>query len=367
MQKLLRIVLICLLWAVVAAYVFYAATRSRTARTMRKVQEIRIEVMDSTSQGSLVEAREVREQLRRSGIKLTNRPLDSVDLQRIETILTRNGFVADVRAYLREEGVLCIALNQRRPMLRLLSGGMNGYATREGYIFSTPPRSSLYVPVLTGDYRPPVEVGFNGLLREEVDRRLAAMDSLIVVLEREKYPHYLAEKQNNRRLDSVRRYRLKRRGFLINRETDEEFDKRVEEARAQKAAARRHLRYIGRQIQGRIDRLSDRQEMLRGEQKKLEKYYEDFMKLLTFVEHIENDAFWRSEIVEIEAVRTSGGALELSFIPRSGRFTIRFGRLEEVEYKLDKLSHFYRKGLPTLGWDRYREVDVRFSDRVVCR
>lgn len=366
MQRILRIVLVCLLWALVVAYVLFAATRSRLSRATRQIREIRIEVLDSTSQGSLVRAREVHEQLRRSGVMMQNRQVDSVDLQKIETTLSHNGFVAEVRAFTREEGVLSIELSQRRPMLRLLSGGMNGYATRDGYIFSTPPRSSLYVPVLTGDYRPPVEVGFNGLLRDEVDRCKEQMDSMIRVLEREKYPHYLAERQNNRRLDSVRRYRIKRR-VLFNRETEEEFDLHVEQVRAQKAVARRHLRYIGRQIQGRIERLDDRQELLRQEQKKLEKYYEDFMKLLTFVEHIENDAFWRSEVVEIVATRTPGGALELSFIPRSGRFTIRFGRLEEVEYKLQKLDQFYRKGLPILGWDRYREVDVRYSDRVICR
>ena len=225
----------------------------------------------------------------------------------------------------------------------------------------------ICLPVLTGDYRPPVEATFNGSLREEVDRQIAVMDSLILHLEREKYPHYRAERQNDSRLDSVRRLRIKRRGFLINRETDEEFDLRVKQKRAEKAALRRHFRYIGRQIQSRIDRLTDEQERLQREQKKLEKYYEDFVKLLTFVEHIEQDAFWRSEVVEICATRTAGGALDLSFIPRSGRFTIRFGRLEEVEYKLDKLEKFYRKGLPTLGWERYREIDVRFSDRVVCR
>lgn len=367
MQRILRIVLICLLWAVVAAYLFYAASTSRSARQNRRVHEVRIGVLDSTEQGSLIGESEVRERLRRSGLRVEGQPLDSVRLQAIEAALLRNGFVEEVRAYLTEEGVLQIDLSQRRPMLRLLSGGMNSYTTREGYIFTTPPRSSRYLPVLTGDYRPPVEVGFNGSLREEVDRQIAVLDSMIIALEREKYPHYRAERQNDQRLDSVRRLRIKRRGFLINRETDEEFDLRVKAKRAEKAALRRHFRYIGRQIQGRIDRLSDRQEALKSEQKKLEKYYEDFAKLLTFVEHIEKDAFWRSELVEIVATRTPGGALELSFIPRSGRFVIRFGRLEEIDYKLEKLERFYEKGLPSLGWNRYREVDVRFSDRVVCR
>ncbi|MBR5820778.1 MAG: hypothetical protein IKY68_05955 [Alistipes sp.] len=368
MQRILRILVIGLLWLAVAAYLIYAATQSRASHSARCVQQVRIGVLDSTAQGSLVGESEVRERLSRNGLKVEGMPLDSVPLQRIEESLLRNGFVERVRVYLTEEGVLQIDLSQRRPMLRLLSGEMDSYVTREGYIFTTPPRSSLYLPVMTGDYRPPIKRDFNGSLREEVDRQQAQLDSMIKVLEREKYPHYLAERQNDRRLDSVRRYRIKRHGFLcFNFESEEEFDERVKQTRAKKASARRHLRYVGRQIQGRIDRLSERQEALRDEQKKLEKYYEDFMKLLTFVEEIEKDAFWRSELVEICATRTSEGVLDLSFIPRSGSFVIRFGRLEEEAYKLEKLERFYRKGLPALGWERYREVDLRFSDRVVCR
>ena len=367
MQKVLHIVLVTLLWVMVVAYMVYAAALARTDREKGRVRSMRIALLDSTDRGTLIAEREIFELFARHDLKTVDEPLSQLDMQQIEQVIARNGFVADVKAYLTGDDILHIDLRQRSPILRLRLNGMDSYVSREGYLFPAPPRSALYVPVLTGDYRPIVGANFHGSLREEVDRRQGEIDSVIRLLEREKYPHYLAEKQNDRRLDSVYRHRIKRHGFLINREKDEEFELRVKETRAEKAVARRHLRYIGRQIQGRIDRLSDRQEALRTDQKKLEKNYEDFMKLLTFVEQVENDAFWRSELVELVLTQTPSGALDLSLIPRSGRFTIRIGRLEEIDYKLEKLERFYRKGLPALGWDRYREVDVRFSDRVVCR
>ena len=58
MQRILRIVLICLLWAVVAAYLFYAASTSRSAHQSRRVREVRIGVLDSTDQGSLIGERQ---------------------------------------------------------------------------------------------------------------------------------------------------------------------------------------------------------------------------------------------------------------------------------------------------------------------
>ena len=91
------------------------------------------------------------------------------------------------------------------------------------------------------------------------------------------------------------------------------------------------------------------------------------MKLLTFVETVEDDDFWRSEVVQIAAHTTSSGALEVELVPRSGRHTILFGRLEDVDRKFDKLMRFYRNGLSTIGWDEYRTIDIRYKDRVICK
>lgn len=91
------------------------------------------------------------------------------------------------------------------------------------------------------------------------------------------------------------------------------------------------------------------------------------MKLLTFVEYVEEDDFWRSEVVQIVARTTSSGALEVDLVPRSGRFLIRFGRLERLDEKFGKLQRFYRSGLPAVGWETYGVIDVRYGNQVVCR
>jgi len=134
-----------------------------------------------------------------------------------------------------------------------------------------------------------------------------------------------------------------------------------------KAELRRKYRYEARLVQEGIDRIAQRQEAERLKQKKLEKSYEDFMKLLTFVETVEDDDFWRSEVVQITAKTTPSGALEVELTPRSGRFAVLFGRLEDVERKFDKLLRFYRSGLSSIGWSEYRTIDIRYNDQVVCK
>lgn len=360
-----RYLRVALVWAAVAAYVLYAASLARKTRRSTVVGGIRVEVTDSTAHGSLVTEREVRGRIARSGLRVTGRPLDSVDLTAIERVVCAGGFVDRAAAYLTSDGELRIELSQHRPVLRILSGGLNSYVTRTGYLFPAPPRSARYVPVVTGSYRPPVPLKYTGSLRDRIDREQARIDSLVESLERSKYPHFAAGRQNLRKQREVRRKRVKRRWWTFERKED--FELRVEALREEKALLLRKYRYEARCLQAEIDRIAEEQSRQRERQKNLEKSYEDFMKLLTFVEFVEEDDFWRSEVVQMIAEPTPCGALELSLVPRSGRFTIRFGRLERTEEKLDKLLRFYERGLTAIGWERWREIDVRFVDRVVCR
>mgnify|MGYP000784713294 FL=1 len=72
-------------------------------------------------------------------------------------------------------------------------------------------------------------------------------------------------------------------------------------------------------------------------------------------------------MVQIAAHTTPSGALEVELVPRSGRHTIVFGRIEQVERKFDKLLRFYRSGLMNIGWGEYRTIDIRYNDQVVCK
>lgn len=365
MKPWIRYTLLALMWSAVAAYVVYAAATVRARRARTQVRKLEIEVVDSTSQGHLVSSNSVRGWIARSGLPTVGVSADGVDLTGIEQLIARNGFVDEVAAYVTYGGVLRIEISQRKPLLRLLTDGMDAYATREGFVFAAPRASSLYVPVVTGSYRPPFPANHSGPAREYVDTELARIGERIAQLEAEKYPLYKRELKNDRDLYALRRMRVKRRWWRLERAP--RFEKRVDSLRRYKMRKRRDYRYEARMVQQGLERIAAQQEAERRKQKKLEKSYEDFMNLLTFVRRVEEDDFWRSEVVQIVARTAPSGALEVDLIPRSGRHTIRFGRLEREDEKFERLMRFYRYGLPRIGWDRYRTVDVRFDDRVICR
>ena len=365
MQQFGRYLLLSVLWCGVAVYLCYAASLARTAREAAVVTSLEVIVADSSAHGSLVRSDEVRQWLAKRGLKTVGECRDSVRLTAIEQLILRNGFVGSAEAGIGGDGVLRLVVTQRQPLVRLRLDGMDRYVTREGYLFTPPRRSARYVPVVSGSYRPPVPARYEGLVCDHIDHELWKIDTTIHFLERSKLPHHAAERTTNRKLREVRRMRVSRRWWKL--ESKETFEERILAKREEKAMLRRKYRYDLRCIAAEIDRIDLRQEQLRKEQKKLGKKYEDFVKLLTFVEQLEADDFWGSEVVEIIAQTAPSGALEVQLVPRSGRFTIAFGRIERVEEKLAKLERFYHDGLSVVGWERYRVLDVRFSNQVVCR
>ena len=237
MSRYLRSTLLTLLWVAVAAYIVFAASAVRRVRRTGTVGRLEIEVVDSSSQGHLVSAAMVRQWISHAGIKTLGTAVDAVELAAIEALIAKNGFVERVDAYVTYGGVLHIDISQRRPLLRLLTDGVDSYVTPEGYVFAAPRASSLYVPVVPGSYRPPFPASYVGSVREHIDLRLGEIDERIAELEREKYPLYRREMENDRNISALRRMRIKKQWWRM--ESSAAFDARVEELRARKAELRR--------------------------------------------------------------------------------------------------------------------------------
>lgn len=94
--------------------------------------------------------------------------------------------------------------------MRLLIGGYNSYVTEEGYLFAVPRASSVYVPVITGTYRPPFPASYVGYAADYRREQMQQIDDKIAELEREKYPLYRRELKNDENIRSLRRMLIKK-------------------------------------------------------------------------------------------------------------------------------------------------------------
>jgi cell division protein FtsQ len=78
---------------------------------------------------------------------------------------------------------------------------------------------------------------------------------------------------------------------------------------------------------------------------------------------LEKDEFWSSVIEQIYI--DEKGIIHLS--PRIGEQEIIFGNLDNIEYKFKKLYVFYHDVMPLEGWQKYKSINLQFSNQIVCK
>lgn len=358
----MKIVSTILLWIFVAGFVVVFDRRAARHRAQTKVHCLTVNVVDSLRDETLVSGEAVRRWIARSKIPTVGTPLAEVDLAGIEQAVRRNGFVDRVSAHVTYGGELRVEVSQRRPSLRLVVDGYDCYVTEDGFVFPAPRLASVYVPVVTGSYVPPVPADYVGGAEEYMLSLVARSEERIAQMQHEKVPLFREEKAVEDSVRAVRRMLIKKGIF----ESHDHFDERVAALRKHKADLRRRYRYREREIERQIDAVTARQDAERENQKKLRKRYEDFLKLINFVKYIEEDSFWRAEVVQIVASTMSSGEVEVELVPRAGDHTILFGALEDVDDKFERLMSFYEKGLRNIGWESCRTISVEYKGQVVC-
>ena len=73
-------------------------------------------------------------------------------------------------------------------------------------------------------------------------------------------------------------------------------------------------------------------------------------------------------IEQVEAVIVAG--LEHTFPAKMGLEKLVFGKAEtdkEVEEKFSKLKIFYDEAMPSVGWQTYTEINLKYEEQIVCK
>jgi len=77
---------------------------------------------------------------------------------------------------------------------------------------------------------------------------------------------------------------------------------------------------------------------------------------------LSKDAFWNQQIEEIHI--TNAGEIEIT--PRVGDHIIQLGDTSELDNKLCRMRTFYTEGLDKAGWNKYKTINLKFHDQVIC-
>ncbi len=84
--------------------------------------------------------------------------------------------------------------------------------------------------------------------------------------------------------------------------------------------------------------------------------------LATFGQILHSDIFWNDMIEQINF--TPQGKVELT--PRVGNHLVQLGKPNDLAKKLSRLKLFYEKVLNTVGWNKYRTINLEYSNQAVC-
>jgi len=84
--------------------------------------------------------------------------------------------------------------------------------------------------------------------------------------------------------------------------------------------------------------------------------------LLTIALYVDNDDFWKAQIEQIFVTSQS----EFILIPKVGNHKIIFGHADNLEEKFRKLLIFYKEGLNRIGWNKYKTINLKYKNQIIC-
>lgn len=85
-------------------------------------------------------------------------------------------------------------------------------------------------------------------------------------------------------------------------------------------------------------------------------------KIYLIARYIDSDEFWKSHIEQIFVNKYN----DIELIPKIGDHIILVGNDLNIKEKLENLKIFYIKILNKVGWDKYKLINIKFKNQVVC-
>ena len=153
--------------------------RELRARTCQGKGRLDVTVTDSLER-RFVARDDVEKWLEKEYRAYAGLPLDSVNLTRIEQLISAHSAVRDCEAWITDDGVLHVQLSQRQPVVRLEDGQNACYADESGFLFPLQSRGSVAVPVVSGKLPFALTRGYKGAPEgEEAQRWLGRILGLV--------------------------------------------------------------------------------------------------------------------------------------------------------------------------------------------
>lgn len=86
-------------------------------------------------------------------------------------------------------------------------------------------------------------------------------------------------------------------------------------------------------------------------------------KLYTLMRYVNDSKVWNAQIEQIFVSRDQ----DIILIPKLGKFSVILGDVDQLDSKFKKLETFFNQGLNKTGWDKYKSLNLKFNELIICK
>lgn len=89
-------------------------------------------------------------------------------------------------------------------------------------------------------------------------------------------------------------------------------------------------------------------------------------KLAQFGKFIQDNSFWDNQLEQVCVSLDRDSKRVVQLIPRVGEHVIYMGCIDNYEKKLNRLKTFYTKAMGTVGWNKYKKINLEYNNQIIC-
>jgi len=145
-------VLNTIIWTGLIAYMFIALSFTSDKRSELLCNKVRVIVADS-ARAQFFDRKDVQRILNAGGQKIHGIPVMEVNIRKVEALFNKNPYIKKIEVFTTLDGALNIRVQQRTPVVRVISSnGAGYYLDKDGYIFPASRKYSPYLLVANGEF-----------------------------------------------------------------------------------------------------------------------------------------------------------------------------------------------------------------------
>lgn len=76
----------------------------------------------------------------------------------------------------------------------------------------------------------------------------------------------------------------------------------------------------------------------------------------------EKDSLWNEQIEQLYV----NGQKDIELVPRVGEQRIILGTADSLDVRMNNLRIFYKEVMPSVGWDFYKTINIKYTNQIVC-